>query len=322
MVHRVVVGDRRLTDVSCDGRGRSSWSAWSSWSARWSWWCPDPQVSPRPTGESPWSRVVGAWRRDNSRRRCGGRLDVVAVRLRLRPGSRRPSPTPRRRTRAERRGGDGPPPECDTQARRAPRRRSLHTRDVAPRCNAGCDVDERPGRDRRADGTRARTSWLSSLGDAERAVAQRAFPSDDDRRQWFYTPTDHGGLALGAMSPSRQQGALRLLATRTERGRLQHGRHDHRAREHPRRQRGMAAGVRPRTWTRPGHVLRACVRRARAERDLGVAFRRPPRVDQPSRRRRRGSRDDAMLHGRRSGVVAAPRPAPAAPAWRGGGSRA
>jgi hypothetical protein len=60
---------------------------------------------------------------------------------------------------------------------------------------------------------RAADSWLSSLGDDERAVAQRAFPSDDDRRRWFYTPTDHGGLALGAMSPARQQGALRLLAT-------------------------------------------------------------------------------------------------------------
>ena len=59
----------------------------------------------------------------------------------------------------------------------------------------------------------AADSWLSSLGDDERAVAQRAFPSDDDRRRWFYTPTDHGGLALGAMSPARQQGALRLLAT-------------------------------------------------------------------------------------------------------------
>ncbi|MGH9134394.1 MAG: DUF3500 domain-containing protein [Ilumatobacteraceae bacterium] len=59
----------------------------------------------------------------------------------------------------------------------------------------------------------AADAWLSSLDADERSVAQRPFPADDDRRRWFYTPTDHGGLALGAISPSRQRGAMRLLAS-------------------------------------------------------------------------------------------------------------
>ena len=36
--------------------------------------------------------------------------------------------------------------------------------------------------------------WLADLDDDQRAVAQWAFPADDERRLWFYTPTDHGGL--------------------------------------------------------------------------------------------------------------------------------
>ncbi len=59
-----------------------------------------------------------------------------------------------------------------------------------------------------ADAARA---WLDSLDAEQRAAAIRPFPDDDERRQWFYTPTDHGGLPLGAMSPSQQQVAMRLL---------------------------------------------------------------------------------------------------------------
>jgi len=43
--------------------------------------------------------------------------------------------------------------------------------------------------------------------------AQWPFPSDEERRRWYYTPTDHGGLPLSAMRPAQQQLAMRLLAT-------------------------------------------------------------------------------------------------------------
>ena len=118
----------------------------------------------------------------------------------------------RRRTRAKRRGGDGPPPECDTHAAAA----RLDRRWAAPHGPGDAMLE------RMSPGARTETadqmahearSWLSSLDDVEWALAQRAFPSDDDRRRWFYTPTDHGGLALGEMRPSRQRGALRLLVT-------------------------------------------------------------------------------------------------------------
>ncbi len=39
------------------------------------------------------------------------------------------------------------------------------------------------------------------------------FPADDERRRWFYTPTDHGGLPLGGMTPPQQRCAFQLLAT-------------------------------------------------------------------------------------------------------------
>lgn len=36
--------------------------------------------------------------------------------------------------------------------------------------------------------------------------------ADEDRTTWFYTPTDHGGLALSAQRPSQQQMTMRLVA--------------------------------------------------------------------------------------------------------------
>lgn len=42
---------------------------------------------------------------------------------------------------------------------------------------------------------------------------QLLFPWDsDDRTRWFYTPTDHGGLPLGAQRPAQQQLTMRLVA--------------------------------------------------------------------------------------------------------------
>ncbi|MET0577086.1 MAG: DUF3500 domain-containing protein, partial [Ilumatobacteraceae bacterium] len=54
---------------------------------------------------------------------------------------------------------------------------------------------------------------LSSLDGEQRALAAWPFPADDERRRWFYTPTDHGGLTLRAMAPAQQQATMRLLRT-------------------------------------------------------------------------------------------------------------
>ena len=59
----------------------------------------------------------------------------------------------------------------------------------------------------------AAREFLDSLDPAQRAVAGWPSPWDEERRRWFYTPTDHGGLPLGHMRPAQQQLALRLLAS-------------------------------------------------------------------------------------------------------------
>jgi hypothetical protein len=59
----------------------------------------------------------------------------------------------------------------------------------------------------------AASRFLASLDDQQRALAGWPFPADQERRRWFYTPTDHGGLTLGAMRPGQQQLAFALLAT-------------------------------------------------------------------------------------------------------------
>ena len=56
-------------------------------------------------------------------------------------------------------------------------------------------------------------AWLASLDADQRADAAWPFPADDERRRWFYTPTDHGGLALGSMAPAQQALAHQLLAS-------------------------------------------------------------------------------------------------------------
>jgi hypothetical protein len=54
---------------------------------------------------------------------------------------------------------------------------------------------------------------IDSFDDAQRAVAVWAFPSDDERRRWFYTPTDHGGLTLAAMTQPQHRLVFRLVAS-------------------------------------------------------------------------------------------------------------
>ena len=64
----------------------------------------------------------------------------------------------------------------------------------------------------------AAAAWLDTLDPAQRALATGNAPSADsepdaDRRRWFYTPTDHGGLPLGDQRPAQQRRALQLVAT-------------------------------------------------------------------------------------------------------------
>ena len=64
----------------------------------------------------------------------------------------------------------------------------------------------------------AAAAWLDALDPAQRAVAASRAPSPDaesdaERRRWFYTPTDHGGLPLGAQRPAQQSLAHQLVAS-------------------------------------------------------------------------------------------------------------
>ncbi|QRP44757.1 DUF3500 domain-containing protein [Amycolatopsis sp. FDAARGOS 1241] len=59
----------------------------------------------------------------------------------------------------------------------------------------------------------AANAWLDSLDDRQRSAAAVAWPSDEERHRWYYTPTDHGGLPLQQMRPAQQSLAMQLLAT-------------------------------------------------------------------------------------------------------------
>src|SRR5215471_10581205 len=58
----------------------------------------------------------------------------------------------------------------------------------------------------------AASRFLASLDGEQRPIASWPFPADEERRRWYYTPTDHGGLPLGRMRPAQQQLAFALLA--------------------------------------------------------------------------------------------------------------
>jgi hypothetical protein len=64
----------------------------------------------------------------------------------------------------------------------------------------------------------AAAAWLDSLEPGQRAVASGSAPSADaeadaERRRWFYTPTDHGGVTLGEQRPAQQRLAHQLVAS-------------------------------------------------------------------------------------------------------------
>lgn len=63
----------------------------------------------------------------------------------------------------------------------------------------------------------AAQAWLACLDAEQRAAACGSAPtganSDTERRRWFYTPTDHGGLTLNQQRPVQQRAAMRLVAS-------------------------------------------------------------------------------------------------------------
>ena len=64
----------------------------------------------------------------------------------------------------------------------------------------------------------AASAWLGALAAEQRAVAHGPVPAYDDpldaeRRRWFYTPTDHGGLTMQQQGPAQQRAAMKLVAT-------------------------------------------------------------------------------------------------------------
>jgi hypothetical protein len=63
----------------------------------------------------------------------------------------------------------------------------------------------------------AASAWLETLDAEQRAIGQGAVPADDpsdnERRRWFYTPTDHGGLSIHQQRPAQQRATMRLVST-------------------------------------------------------------------------------------------------------------
>jgi hypothetical protein len=63
----------------------------------------------------------------------------------------------------------------------------------------------------------AARAWLDILDAEQRKIGQGAVPGDDasdnERRRWFYTPTDHGGVTIHQQRPAQQRAAMRLVST-------------------------------------------------------------------------------------------------------------
>jgi Protein of unknown function (DUF3500) len=63
----------------------------------------------------------------------------------------------------------------------------------------------------------AALAWLDTLDPKQHLIGQGAVPADDasdnERRRWFYTPTDHGGLTIHQQRPAQQRKAMRLVST-------------------------------------------------------------------------------------------------------------
>src|SRR6185312_7798411 len=77
--------------------------------------------------------------------------------------------------------------------------------------------DETTRREVAARMAEAAGAWLETLDAEQRAIGQGAVPADDpsdnERRRWFYTPTDHGGLTIHQQRPAQQRATMRLVST-------------------------------------------------------------------------------------------------------------
>ena len=77
--------------------------------------------------------------------------------------------------------------------------------------------DETTRREVAARMAAAASAWLETLDAEQRAIGQGAVPADDpsdnERRRWFYTPTDHGGLTIHQQRPAQQRATMRLVST-------------------------------------------------------------------------------------------------------------
>ena len=82
---------------------------------------------------------------------------------------------------------------------------------------SGTSVDGAGAREVAGRMAEAASDWLDSLDERQRRVATGAAPADDasdgERRRWFYTPTDHGGLTVHEQRPAQQRAALRLVSS-------------------------------------------------------------------------------------------------------------
>jgi hypothetical protein len=72
-------------------------------------------------------------------------------------------------------------------------------------------------RDAAAAMASAATAWLEALSEPQRELACYASPldprSEAERLRWFYTPTDHGGLAVRDQSARQQSLAMQVVAS-------------------------------------------------------------------------------------------------------------
>jgi hypothetical protein len=79
------------------------------------------------------------------------------------------------------------------------------------------DRVESPRRQVAASMAEAAQAWVEQLDAQQRAIAVGRVPSgeetDGERRRWFYTPTDHGGLTVHQQRPAQQRAAMRLVAS-------------------------------------------------------------------------------------------------------------
>lgn len=64
----------------------------------------------------------------------------------------------------------------------------------------------------------AAAAFLGSLSDEQRATVQHPFEVGGERQRWYYTPTDHGGLLLSAMTTVQQQAVDVLIASALSEG--------------------------------------------------------------------------------------------------------